>query len=285
MRSLQPKNLEELAQAVAKSAQLRVCGTGTKRALLKASDGEVDRLDLAGLSGVLEFEPHDQVVSVWAGTPVSGLQEELKPYGLRLPLPDASEFGGLLAGVPGTVGGLISMDLPHGLFAQHGGPKDWTLAVTVVRPDGTVARCGAKTVKNVAGYDVQKLFVGARGTLGVLAQATLRLVPLRAMRRCEGVRFCDWDGGPLVVHRVLPSDFEAARAAYGGSLLAQDGPSATLWAARESPPERFRADWAIGSCPAGARWWRPDPAAKARMARAKAVFDPQGKLNPGEEPA
>src|SRR5476651_1570951 len=79
----------------------------------------------------------------------------------------------------------IAFNLPHTLQAQYGSWRDWILGMRVVQADGTFAKCGSKAVKNVAGYDVQKLMIGARGTLGLIAEVTLRTFPVKALPASE----------------------------------------------------------------------------------------------------
>ncbi len=86
---------------------------------------------------------------------------------------------------PGTLGGMVATGAGGPLRLSHGAVRDLLIGVTVVRADGVVARSGGKVVKNVAGYDLGKLFTGSWGTLGVVTEATFRLhpVPRAAPRR------------------------------------------------------------------------------------------------------
>src|SRR5262249_61385593 len=79
---------------------------------------------------------------------------------------------------PGTVGGLVATGVAGPLRLRYGTPRDLTIGMTVVRADGTVASSGGKVVKNVAGYDLGKLFAASYGTLGLIAEAAFRLHPL-----------------------------------------------------------------------------------------------------------
>jgi glycolate oxidase FAD binding subunit len=235
------------------------------------------------LTGIVEHWRSDHVVEVWAGTSVADLQRELAATGQALPLLDPMEWGALLAGVPGTVGGLVAMNLPHGVEAQHGSVRDWVLGASIVRADGAVARSGSRVVKSVAGYDVHRLMAGARGWLGVLATVTLRTYSLRAISPPAATFYAPWSGRPLWIQRVLPSDFERAAGGLGESLLAADPATATLWAAVEPDhqPQRFDHDWALRS--GAGRWnlagWRED--IRRLMRLTKQSLDPDAKFNPG----
>jgi FAD/FMN-containing dehydrogenase len=286
--------LESLRDGVRNSATLSVKGSGTKSAFGLPVCAEVE-LDMTEYVGIVSHEPADQVVTVKAGTTIAELQEELARHALCLPLPRVEEHGVLLAGFPGTVGGLVSMNLPHALFAQCGGPRDWVLGMSVIRADGAVAKSGSRVVKSVAGFDVHKLFIGARGTLGAVAEVTFRTYPIRALPPVAAIARHEYRvGAPLWIQRTLPSDFRAAMEAAWGRLLAEDEASATLWAecaplgrnAHDTFPEHGRdahataCDWVVrAGCGADNLVISPEQA--DLMRRAKAALDPAGKFNPG----
>ncbi len=265
---------EALAAGLAGDDPVRIVGSGTKVAWCGAVAGREVRV---GLSGIVEFEPDDQYVEAWAGTPLSELQAECAAKGLALPLPDRGRWGEALSGYPGTVGGLVAMNLPHALAEQCGGPRDWILRVEILTAEGRLVRAGCKAVKNVAGYDVPKLMVGSRGALGVLLKVGFRLWPTRAMPEPDASvvsdRPANW------VQRTLRTDFDRACEAAAGRLVATDRASSTLWACLEfgeSLP-RFPGDWVLSP-----RHQEPpeDPVANA-VRRLKRAADPTGRLNPG----
>ncbi len=165
-----PTTLSELSQAIASSTQLKIGGLEEEN----PSPGDsIDWLLMSEYSGIVQWMPEDQVVVARAGTLLSTLQSELAVKGQCLPLPQG------IAEV--TLGGAISLNLPHAFQDQYGSWRDWVLGMTVVLADGSVRKCGSHAVKNVAGYDVQKLFIGARGTLGVIAEVILRTYPLKLL--------------------------------------------------------------------------------------------------------
>src|SRR6185312_15807086 len=81
-----------------------------------------------------------------------------------------------------SVGGIVASGLAGPRRLRYGTPRDLLIGITIVRADGTVAKSGGKVVKNVAGYDLGKLFAGSAGTLGLITEATFRLHPLPAAR-------------------------------------------------------------------------------------------------------
>ena len=128
------------------------------------------RISLDDYTGVIEHDVDDQVVVVRAGTPLLELQYELGKVGQCIPIPTLEPPQAMAtATIYAPLIDEIGYNLPHGLFGQCGSWRDWILGMKVVQPDGTVVKCGSKAVKNVAGYDVQKLMIGARGTLGLIA--------------------------------------------------------------------------------------------------------------------
>lgn len=145
-------------------------------------------LDLSKMAGVIEHTSGDLVATVKAGTTLAELARALSSSGQRLPLDE------VVAG--STVGGAVATGASGPLRYGHGTARDLLLGVTVVRADGTVAKAGSKVVKNVAGYDLPKLFAGSYGTLGVMTELTFKLRPLPA--------------SSLFVSAVYPSPAEAA---------------------------------------------------------------------------
>jgi glycolate oxidase FAD binding subunit len=135
-------------------------------------------VDTRRLDRVIEHAAGDLVVSVEAGVRLGDLASVLASAGQRLALDPPAEPASGDAG--GTVGGLIATSVAGPLRYRYGTPRDLLIGITVVRSDGTIAKSGGKVVKNVAGYDLGKLFAGSYGTLGLITEATFRLHPLPA---------------------------------------------------------------------------------------------------------
>jgi glycolate oxidase FAD binding subunit len=130
-------------------------------------------IDTRLLNTVLEHAAGDLVVRVQAGVGIGQLAAALAAAGQRLAL-DPPPPGG------GTIGGLLATGAAGPLRLRYGTPRDLLIGITVVRADGAVTRSGGKVVKNVAGYDLGKLYTGSYGTLGLIAEAAFRLHPLPA---------------------------------------------------------------------------------------------------------
>ena len=133
-------------------------------------------LSLARLDRVLAHEPEDLTLSVECGARLDALDGILRPYRQFLPL-DPARSG------TSTIGGLIATGAAGPYRARYGTMRDLLVGLTVVRANGTVVKGGGRVVKNVTGYDIPKLHVGALGTLGVVVEAHLRLHPRPAEER------------------------------------------------------------------------------------------------------
>ncbi|MEV4109177.1 FAD-binding oxidoreductase [Nonomuraea sp. NPDC049695] len=133
-------------------------------------------LDMCCMNAVLEHAAGDLVVRAQAGVTMDALAATLASKGQELALdPPFTEYT--------TVGGTLATATAGPRAFRYGTARDLLIGITVVLPDGTIAKSGGKVVKNVAGYDLGKLFTGSQGTLGVIAEATFRLHPLAADRR------------------------------------------------------------------------------------------------------
>jgi len=261
---------------------------------IQLTDSDVSELaDTTAISldlydGIIEHDVEDQVVVVRAGTSILELQENLATVGQCLPLPMVEPPSAMLtASIFGPLIDEIGFSLPHPLSAQCGSWRDWVLGMTVVQADGTIAKCGSKAVKNVAGYDVQKLMIGARGTLGLIAEVILKTFPLKALPKPEVEYAISSSGRPANwIQRVKPADFKSAVKASEAHLTAFDPRSSTLWAF--VPPGetliRFDGDWVMRSGCGPQNLEFKDPTVLRLMKRTKELFDLKGKLNPGEMP-
>jgi glycolate oxidase FAD binding subunit len=269
-QAAQPR-LEELVASL--PAQLSIVGRNSKHIFNPPIAAPL--FSTRHWSGIIEHDVEDQVVVVWAGTPLRELQDQLRVFGQCLALPQTGHA--LIDGVPGTVGGLIAANLPHGLSSQTRSPKDWTLGITLIRADGGIARAGTKAVKSVAGYDIHRFMAGARGTLGLIAVAAFRLHPLRGLPVTRAEALQPWNGEPVWIQRVAPGDYDVARAT-AIQLFAADPDSSTLWHA--VAPFRFTNDWVLG--PAGEI--SPQSAPPELAAQARVILDPHRRFNPHIEP-
>jgi glycolate oxidase FAD binding subunit len=153
------------------------------------------------LDQVVEHAAGDLVVTVQAGLALDDLQARLAGAGQRLALDPAGA---------GTIGGLIATNAAGSLRYRYGAPRDLLIGITVVRADGIVAKAGGKVVKNVAGYDLGKLFAGSYGTLGLITQATFRLHPLPDASAWVAAEAADPAAAAALVHAAATSPLAPA---------------------------------------------------------------------------
>jgi glycolate oxidase FAD binding subunit len=154
-------------------------------------------LDVSRLDGVLTHAAGDLVVTVSAGMPFAALQDSLAPHRQRLALDP------VVAG--GTIGGTVATATSGPLRYRYGSVRDLLIGITVVRADGTVTHAGGTVVKNVAGYDLGKLYTGSLGTLGVITEAVFRLHPLPEAARWLTVATPDLQRAAAAVAAVRSS--------------------------------------------------------------------------------
>jgi glycolate oxidase FAD binding subunit len=159
-----------LAEAAADHRTVRISGSGTKSYLGDVGPTDIE-LSTAHFAGVVDHVPADLTVTVGAGTRVAELAAALARAGQFLPLDPPH-------GDEATIGGVIAANSNGFWRARYGGVRDLLIGTQTALADGTVARAGGRVVKNVAGYDLDKLLVGSFGTLGVMVEATLKVLPI-----------------------------------------------------------------------------------------------------------
>ncbi len=214
-----PGTAEELARALrwARDAGLQVVprGGGTKLGWGNPPAGCDLLLSTARLNRVLEHAWGDMTAIVEAGCRVADLQQTLAEHGQHLALDP-------LWPERATVGGILSANDSGTLRIRCGSLRDLVIGATVALADGTLAASGGKVVKNVAGYDLPKLFTGALGTLGVIVRAVFRLHPLS-----RETRSLSFGGTPEALNRLLLAVLASRLTPIGLQLRAAPG-GATL---------------------------------------------------------
>ncbi len=216
-----PGSVEEVAAVVglAAEAALPVApwggGTAASVGMPAARAGLV--LGFSRLHRLVEHEPGDLTATVEAGMTVAALQSALRSRGqwLSLDPPDAERA---------TVGGVLAANAAGPRRHLYGTARDLLIGVTVVTADGVVVKGGGKVVKNVAGYDLPKLFIGSYGTLGIIVEATVKLRPLPDDERLVGVTFDRLKDAGAAVRALMASDLipnavELLDAGAGAALL------------------------------------------------------------------
>lgn len=167
--------------------------------------GSPRRYDLAlclqRMNRVLDYQPTDMTVAVEAGISLARLQQVLCEHNQWLPVdPPWPERV--------TVGGLIAMNLSGPSRLSQGTIRDFLIGIKVIRADGTVIKSGGRVVKNVAGYDLAKLYCGSFGTLGVIAEAIFKIRPRPEARMVVSLGFPTAEQAMAVVLRVLGTELQ-----------------------------------------------------------------------------
>jgi glycolate oxidase FAD binding subunit len=163
----------------------------------------------ARMNEIIEHVPGDQVVRVQAGVRLRDLQEQLSGSDQMLAIdPPETEA---------TIGGIVSANASGPRRYRYGTIRDLIIGITVVLHDGTVAKAGSKVVKNVAGYDLSKLFTGSLGTLGIIATANFRLHPIPEASRTVAVEVVSPEAAAGAAQAMMHSQVEptAVELRYG----------------------------------------------------------------------
>jgi glycolate oxidase FAD binding subunit len=283
--------VDQLRQARAERRVLRIRGGGSKDFYGGPPSGEV--LDVTPLAGISAYEPSELVVTVRGGTPLAELEAALAERGQCLPF-EPPRFvpagpagaGAAVGGAPGsgtapgpaggTVGGMVAAGLAGPARISAGGVRDYVLGATLLDGRAELLTFGGQVMKNVAGYDVSRVLAGSMGTLGVICEVSLKVLPLppatatvrleldaaTALRRVN-----DWAGQPLPLNASAWWDgmlvlrlsgaaaaVQAAVPAIGGELI-EPQLAAAFWAGLRD----HRDEFFVGAAKAvehGAALWR-----------------------------
>ena len=234
--------------AAASGSRLRLRGGGSKDFYGAALEGEI--LDTTPLSGVISYEPSELVVTALAGTPLAELEALLLAQGQCLPFepphfnPDA------------TVGGMVAAGLSGPARASAGAVRDYVLGIKLINGKGEHLTFGGQVMKNVAGYDVSRLMVGAMGTLGLLTEVSLKVLPIApleatlkfGMTQAEALtQLNTWGGQPLPLNASCWLEDGGTGTLYlrlRGAVAAVEAACAKLGGERRSNTQSA-ADWQL----------------------------------------
>ncbi len=228
-----------LLEAIAQRTPLRIAGGDSKSFYGRVTQGE--HLSVAGHRGVVSYEPTELVITARAGTPLADIEALLAEHGQALPF-EPPHFG---AG--STLGGAIASGLSGPRRPYAGSARDFVLGVTVLTGKGEILRFGGQVMKNVAGFDISRLLAGSLGTLGILLDISLKVLPRPETEKtlvfecsdAEAIQcFNTWSSQPLsaalfgngrLYLRLSGSvaAVHAARGRLGGETIAD---ATTFWA-------------------------------------------------------
>jgi glycolate oxidase FAD binding subunit len=188
-----------------------VVGGGTRGGTRGGSGGG---LSVAGLSGVVLYEPGALTLVARAGTPLAEIEALLAGEGQRLAF-EPPDFRALL-GVDGasTIGGVAAANASGPRRVQAGAARDAMIGVRFVDGRGTVIKNGGRVMKNVTGYDLVKLMAGSRGRLGVITEVALKVLPAPEAQATLVLRGLDVAGAVAAMARALGTPYEVTGAAH-----------------------------------------------------------------------
>nr|WP_229423791.1 glycolate oxidase subunit GlcE [Massilia frigida] len=221
---------EQILAAARDGRTLRIRGGGSKDWYGQATDGDI--LDTRGFSGIVDYEPTELVITARCGTPLAEIEAALAEHKQMLAF-EPPHFG---AGA--TIGGVVASGLSGPRRASSGALRDFVLGAVLMDGKGEVLTFGGQVMKNVAGYDVSRLLAGSMGTLGLMLQHSIKVLPrplcdttLRfAMDEIDALRHLnEWAGLPLPISAscwhagVLTVRLSGAQAAVVAAALTLGG--------------------------------------------------------------
>jgi len=231
---------EAIRKAVAEQTFLRIRGSGSKDFYGLALIGDV--LDTRALAGIVDYEPTELVITARAGTPLREIEDELKAGGQMLAF-EPPHFG-----TGATLGGCIAAGFSGPRRAAAGSARDFVLGVRILDGLGEDLRFGGQVMKNVAGYDLSRLLTGSFGTMGLITEVSLKVLPVpeenRTLRftmdEAEAIESMNkWAAKPLSLSATCHIDgalyvrlsgaaaaVAATQRKLGGDVVADD---AALW--------------------------------------------------------
>jgi glycolate oxidase FAD binding subunit len=256
MQTLIDQYQAAIRTAIEQQTPLRIGGGGTKDFYGNPVDRSCTLLDMADYHGIVDYEPTELVVTARAGTRLADLEAELDRHGQMLAF-EPPHFG-----AAATLGGCVAAGLSGPRRAAAGSVRDFVLGVRMLDGAGKDLHFGGQVMKNVAGYDVARLMTGALGTLGVLLELSLKVLPKPAMEMTLRIamheaaaieKMNQWAGKPLPVSATCFTDGQlfvrlsgaepavrAAQAKLGGDMVQDD---AVFWrSVREHTHDFFQPD-------------------------------------------
>lgn len=220
-----PETEAELSEAIKGAAgPLRVIGGGTRPV---GHDVEGDTLSTAAMTGIVDYEPGALTLIARAGTPVDQIEEALRSGKQRLAF-EPMDHRVLMKGdgVP-TIGGVVAGNVSGSRRIAVGACRDFLLGVRFVDGEGRALKNGGRVMKNVTGYDLVKLMAGSRGTLGVLSEVSLKVLPVPETEATLILHGLEPKAAVAAMSAALGSPYEVTGAAHFPEVTG-DGPDTML---------------------------------------------------------
>jgi glycolate oxidase FAD binding subunit len=237
--TLAPGTEAGIAAAVAAAAAAReplaIEGHGTKRALLRPVQA-ARTLSTRGLSGITLYKPSELVLSARAGTPLPEIEAALAAHHQMI-APEPPDLSALFGATEAaTIGGIVATNLSGPRRITVGAMRDHVLGIRFVNGRGEVLRSGGRVLKNVTGLDLAKFLSGSHGTLGVLTEVTIKVLPRAEAAATLAVRVADLAAGVKALSAGLASPYGVT-----GAAITEDGPTALLRLEDFCESVRYRA--------------------------------------------
>ena len=208
------KDVEDVVRAaVAGEQPLEIIGHGSKRAIGHPMATNAV-LDLSGLNAVVSYEPNELIITVQAGAPLADVQSMIDAKNQQFAFEPVDTSVLLGTPVSGTIGGMIAVGLAGPRRIRAGGARDHLLGAHAVSGFGDSFKTGGKVVKNVTGYDLCKLLAGSWGTLAVMTEVTLKVMPKPEAERTLLLRGLDEAAANKAMTAALGSPFDVSGAAH-----------------------------------------------------------------------
>ena len=240
--------IERIGAAAESGSPLRIRGGGSKDFYGHSPRGEV--LDTRDFSGIVSYEPSELVVTARAGTPLVELEALLAESGQCLPFEPPHFASGA------TVGGMVAAGLSGPARASVGPLRDYVLGLSMINGRGEALSFGGQVMKNVAGYDVSRLMAGALGTLGLITEVSLKVLPVPVaqaslrfeMKQAEALRRLNgWGGQPLPLNASCWVDDQGLPTLYlrlRGAAAAVEAACRTMGGERQDNAS-VASDWTL----------------------------------------
>jgi glycolate oxidase FAD binding subunit len=213
-----------IGEAYAAGTPVSVCGNGSKRGLLRPVQAG-KTISTRSLSGVSLYSPQELILSAGAGTPMADIHAMVDAKGQHVisEPPDLSAFYGVAEG--GTLGGVVAANLSGPRRVMWGATRDHVMGVAAVNGRGEAIRSGGRVLKNVTGLDLCKLLTGSFGTLAVLSEITLKVLPAPERRGTLVWKGLDPSRAVAALGRALGSPYAVSGAAHLPAAMAAKVPA------------------------------------------------------------
>ena len=264
MEELAPRDEAELEEAIAWAAAhevpLAVEGEGSKRGFGHAVEAG-RRLTTAAMRGVSLYEPAELVLTAGAGTPLREIQGLLDQQGQQLAF-EPADYGVILGGPAGrgTIGGAVAVNASGPRRIRAGAARDHVLGFRAVSGRGEPFKSGGRVMKNVTGYDLSKLMAGSHGTLGVMSEMTVKVLPKPETE--ETVLFRGLGDAAAVALMTAASGLPAEVSGFahspdggGRTGLRLEGPAVSVASRRESLLAHFGGEAEVLADAASRAFW------------------------------